>query len=32
LHRPIEIGEGKRVVTLLDPDARAFRLISFAAP
>jgi predicted enzyme related to lactoylglutathione lyase len=30
LHRPIDLGEGKRVVTLLDPDGRAFRLIEFA--
>lgn len=32
LHRPLDLGDGKRVVTLLDPDGRAFRLITFAGP
>jgi hypothetical protein len=26
-HRPIDLGEGKRVVTFDDPDGRPFRLI-----
>ena len=30
LHKPLELGEGKRVVTLRDPDGRAFRLIEFS--
>ncbi len=29
-HRPIELGEGKRVAGYLDPDQRHFRLIEFA--
>ena len=27
LHKPLDLGEGKRVVTLTDPDQNAFRLI-----
>jgi predicted enzyme related to lactoylglutathione lyase len=27
LHKPMDIGEGKRVVTFHDPDGNAFRLI-----
>jgi predicted enzyme related to lactoylglutathione lyase len=27
LHKPMDIGEGKRVVTFRDPDGNAFRLI-----
>lgn len=27
LHKPIDLGEGKRVVTLRDPDGRPFRIL-----
>jgi predicted enzyme related to lactoylglutathione lyase len=27
LHKPLDLGEGKRVVTCVDPDQNAFRLI-----
>jgi predicted enzyme related to lactoylglutathione lyase len=27
LHKPLDLGEGKRVVTFSDPDGNAFRLI-----
>jgi len=27
LHKPLDLGEGKRVVTFTDPDQNAFRLI-----
>ncbi|WP_341675893.1 VOC family protein [Niveibacterium sp. SC-1] len=29
MHRPINLGEGKRVAGFADPDGRAFRLIEF---
>ena len=31
LHKPIDLGEGKRVVTFRDPDGNAFRLIQIDA-
>jgi predicted enzyme related to lactoylglutathione lyase len=31
LHKPLDIGEGKRVVTFTDPDGNAFRLIEIKA-
>jgi len=30
LHKPLDLGEGKRVVTLVDPDKNAFRLIEIS--
>ena len=30
LHRPVKLGEGKRVAGFADPDGRAFRLIEIA--
>jgi len=32
LHKPIALGEGKRVVGFTDPDGRPFRLIELGAP
>jgi predicted enzyme related to lactoylglutathione lyase len=32
LHKPLDLGEGKRVVTFRDPDGNAFRLIEIATP
>ena len=32
LHKPIALGEGKRVVGFTDPDGRAFRLIEIGSP
>ena len=29
-HKPLDIGEGKRVITLSDPDGNGFRLIELA--
>ncbi len=31
LHTPMDLGEGKRVITFRDPDANAFRLIEIRA-
>ena len=32
LHKPIALGDGKRVVGFTDPDGRAFRLIELGSP
>ena len=31
LHKPLDLGEGKRVITFRDPDDNAFRLIEMAS-